>query len=233
MLTDEQIQELYAYCKRKNILYYDIQVEIVDHMANAIEEKMNLNPALSFKEALEEVHVSFGSFGLKEIVESKTEAMRKQYNKTHRRLFWRYFTPPKLTLTALVFFAVVMLERMIPFQFLIYVLIVTALISMYFFFSLQNKKHRVGKSQQKKLLMTDRQYFDYTSVFTSLLIFILPRLFEMGALGNLDGEMKIRIQYYIFSVWFIIFSIGAIVRRELLITTAEKAKKQYPAAFAS
>ncbi len=232
MLTDEQVQELYAYCKRKNILYYDIQVEIVDHMANAIEEKMSLNPALSFKEALEEVHVSFGSFGRKEIVQSKTEAMRKQYNKTQRRLFWRYFTPPKLTLTALIFFTVVLLERMIPFQFLIYVLAITALISIYFFFSLENRKYRIAKSQQEKLLMTDRQYFDYTLVFTSLLIFILPRLFEMSTLGNLDDEMKIRIQYYIFSIWFIIFSIGAIVRKELLTTIAEKAKKQYPAAFA-
>lgn len=79
--------------------------------------------------------------------------------------------------------------------------------------------------------MTDKQYFDYTGVFTSMLIFILPRLFEMGTFGNWDAEMKIRVQYYIFSVWFIIFSMGAIVRKELLTKITEKAKKQFPAAF--
>lgn len=152
MLTDEQVQELYAYCKRKSINYYDIQVEIVDHMANAIEQKLSLNPELSFKEALEEVHFSFGSFGLKEIVQSKTEAMRKHYNKTHRRLFWCYFTPPKLSLTALIFFTVILLERIIPFQFLIYVLMVTALTSFYFFFSLEKENIELVKVNKKSCL---------------------------------------------------------------------------------
>ena len=42
MLTDEQIAALFAFCEKHLVRHYDLQVELVDHLANAIETKMAL-----------------------------------------------------------------------------------------------------------------------------------------------------------------------------------------------
>jgi hypothetical protein len=48
--------------------YYDLQVELADHLANAIEEQMSSNRNLSFQKALENVHQSFGISGFAPLV---------------------------------------------------------------------------------------------------------------------------------------------------------------------
>jgi len=36
-LTPEQIEELFAFCSKRNVKEYEIQAELVDHMASSIE----------------------------------------------------------------------------------------------------------------------------------------------------------------------------------------------------
>jgi hypothetical protein len=51
-LTDEQTRELYEFTLRKRVRYYDVQIEIVDHLACAIEDRLDREPTLPFHEAL-------------------------------------------------------------------------------------------------------------------------------------------------------------------------------------
>jgi hypothetical protein len=51
-LTHSQIQYIHDFVKRKYVDYYDVQIELVDHIATAMEEKIELNPKLDFYTAL-------------------------------------------------------------------------------------------------------------------------------------------------------------------------------------
>ena len=42
-LTHKQIDQLFAFTKKKMVRYYDLQVELVDHLAARIEEEMDDN----------------------------------------------------------------------------------------------------------------------------------------------------------------------------------------------
>lgn len=80
-LTNNQVQELFAFTEKKLVRYYDLQVELVDHLAERIEEKMNADASLDFDKALQIVYKDFGIFGFSKIVQEKSEQLRKQNNK--------------------------------------------------------------------------------------------------------------------------------------------------------
>lgn len=87
MLTTEQIQSLFAFCEKHFVKYYDVQVELVDHLANAVELEMQKNFTLSFEKALEKVHQSFGVMGFAPLVSEKQKHAEMQ----SRKLFWKLF----------------------------------------------------------------------------------------------------------------------------------------------
>ena len=87
MLSEEQIQSLFTFCEKHFVKYYDVQVELVDHLANAIEIEMQSDPKLSFEKALEKVHQSFGVSGFAPLVAEK----QKQAEKQSGKLFWNLF----------------------------------------------------------------------------------------------------------------------------------------------
>ena len=87
MLTNEQIESLFTFCRRHFVYYYDVQVELVDHLANAVESEMKTNPKLSFENALDKVHGGFGIMGFTPLVAEKEKmALRKE-----RKLLWSIF----------------------------------------------------------------------------------------------------------------------------------------------
>ena len=43
-LTTEQIDQLYRFTRQHYVEWYDLQTELVDHLANAIEEQWQENP---------------------------------------------------------------------------------------------------------------------------------------------------------------------------------------------
>lgn len=233
MLTNEQIQELYNYCNRKGIFYYDVQVEMVDHIANAIEAKMLANPALEFKQALEEVHVSFGSFGLREIVREKSISMRKSYKQMRRKLLWSYFTFPKLALTILLLLLVTTYQQFsVSVSMLFYGLSAMAIVFLYMIISQQILDWKIRKKHRQKLLMTDPQYFDFGFFYLIFFIQIGSRSLDDAFSGVLSEEQITLLEYYLFSGLFILYTIFWLVRREMIKTVHTRAMEQYPAAFA-
>jgi len=48
-LTTPQIEDLFKFTRKHFVYHYDVQSELVDHLANDIEEIWNEKPYLSFK----------------------------------------------------------------------------------------------------------------------------------------------------------------------------------------
>lgn len=77
-------------------------MEIMDHVASAIEDKLAVNPNLSMEKALHEVHSSFGVFGFATIEEEK----QKYFQGLIIKQFWKevkqYFLGNKIWTTVLM-----------------------------------------------------------------------------------------------------------------------------------
>jgi len=106
-LTSEQIEELHEFCYFQSVFHYDMQVELVDHLASGIEKRWNENPAMSLQDALYELNQEFGGHaGFVIIRQEKEKALRKKY----RRLLWQfvadYYKFPKIMVNLSLFLGI-------------------------------------------------------------------------------------------------------------------------------
>ena len=99
-LSDKNIEELYKFTRQHYVEHYDVQTELVDHLANDIEAIWNKNPNLSFEQARDVSFKKFGVFGFMNIVEQKQHQLSKRYFKIILRFVKEWFQLPKIILTA-------------------------------------------------------------------------------------------------------------------------------------
>ncbi|MFY7908879.1 MAG: hypothetical protein ACOVO2_04985 [Emticicia sp.] len=101
-LTAAQIEELYAFTRKKYVEYYDVQTELVDHLATSIEEKMSTS-SVNFETALQQVYTQFGIFGFSDLVGQKEMEVALKGRNLFRKSFVEYFKLPKILLLLMIF----------------------------------------------------------------------------------------------------------------------------------
>jgi len=79
-LTEIQLIELFAFCRKHHVYHYDVQVELVDHLASIIENRWEFEPYLPFRVILNQIYKEFGNYSFSGIKASKEKALRKKYN---------------------------------------------------------------------------------------------------------------------------------------------------------
>lgn len=82
-LSEHQITSLFQFVQKKFVHWYDLQIEIVDHLASSIEAEMQAT-SITFELALEKVYSRFGIFGFAKIVQEK----QVQLQKTAKKMWW-------------------------------------------------------------------------------------------------------------------------------------------------
>lgn len=101
-VTSKQMERLYEFTHQHYVEYYDVQAELVDHLANAIETHWQTALNDDFETILQKEFRKFGVFGFMNIVEEKTNQMNRRYN----RILWEniktFFSFPKIILTLLL-----------------------------------------------------------------------------------------------------------------------------------
>lgn len=110
-LTEEEIDRLFDFCTKHYVPQYDLQIELVDHLASGIEDQWTENPDLPFQVALNNTFEQFGIFGFSKIKSQKENELRRKY----RRMLFHYVADfykwPKILLTfALSFFLFVIFQ---------------------------------------------------------------------------------------------------------------------------
>jgi hypothetical protein len=127
-LTEKQIEQLFAVCEKYEVRYYDVQIELVDHIACKIEAMWRTEPQLSFDEALFSVLKEFGVDPLfhasyrslldspfpksifnspsffEEIKKSKEKELVQKYTRIQRKYMAEFFKLPKIILTSALTF---------------------------------------------------------------------------------------------------------------------------------
>ncbi|MGY3795253.1 hypothetical protein [Aquimarina sp. 433] len=99
-LEEYHIKELYRIIKKNGVKYYDVQTELVDHFAIALEEEN----VVSFKEKTKEILEGFdGKKGLKQITSQKKKVLLRKFFRIYTDGLKNYFSFPKVLLTICIF----------------------------------------------------------------------------------------------------------------------------------
>ena len=98
-LTQYETNRLFHFCHQHFVYHYDVQIELVDHLASSIENQWEKDPELSFEKALYSSFKGFGITGFSKVKTEKEKALRKKYN----RILWKYllefYRLPKIIMT--------------------------------------------------------------------------------------------------------------------------------------
>ena len=190
-LTESQIEDLYAFTRKHFVEHYDLQTELVDHLANDIETMWQDKPKLSFEDARDKAFKKFGIFGFMEAIEQKAKAMNKRY----MRYFWNelklWFRVPQI-LATLSLFCVFYLSFSSSYMRVLSVVFYVVIAIWSIYKSIQLNRHfrgRKEKSNKKWLLeeMIYKQAGGTTLLFMSQIynVFIISDNFSGNALAIL------------------------------------------------
>ncbi len=102
-LTESQIQELYTFTRAHFVEHYDLQTELVDHLANDIEQMWQIEPKLLFEDAKNRAFKKFGIFGFMDAISAKAKAMNKRYLKYFWKELKKWFEIPQIVMTIGIF----------------------------------------------------------------------------------------------------------------------------------
>lgn len=151
-LSPEQIDRLYQFTRQHYVEWYDLQTELVDHLANAIEAQWQENPKLSFEEALQKEFKKFGVFGFMDVVEKRQAALNKKYNGIIWKHFKVFFTIPKIiltvTLVGLTYLVLINTTDKATIVLAAFGIIVLSFYSFIIYFTHKNKKATLGNAKK-------------------------------------------------------------------------------------
>jgi hypothetical protein len=103
-ITKEQLLQIDNYIYVCGIKYYDVRVEIVDHFANILEQKLDENPDLNFKIEIQAIHRNFSDQGFSKLLKEKTKSVTKKFYKQSLQHLLTFFKFPKIIISGFLFF---------------------------------------------------------------------------------------------------------------------------------
>lgn len=216
-LTESQIQDLYTFTRQHFVEHYDLQTELVDHLANDIEQQWQNQPKLSFEDAKNKAFKKFGIFGFMDAIEQKQKAMNKRYMKYLWSELKTWFQLPQL-LTTITLFLMFYIAFSSNFA-------IISAIGLYFFIaiwtiykSFQLKRHfKIRKEISDKKWMLEEMIYKQAGGSALLLLSQLPTWFNFS-------ENYFNNFYFVlvFSVFSSVFVIWMYISFEIIPNKAEK-----------
>lgn len=153
-ITKDHIDQLYSFTEKHFVEWYDLQTELVDHLANDIEQIWREHPKLSFKEARTLSFKKFGVIGFSDVVEKRQNALYKKYWLLMWKFFTEYFKVPKIILTLLLISTFFQLLKNIDYRnilILSYLAILTIYIFVFVFITFKKIKRKEKETHKKWL----------------------------------------------------------------------------------
>lgn len=222
-LNEEQIGQLYDFTRQHFVEWYDLQTELVDHLANAIEQQWQEVPNRSFDEALQIEFKKFGVFGFMDVVEKRQSALNKKYRKIVWNHFKDFFRLPQIITTLSAVGLLFLVLKMSLYSEIIFLGISVTLLVVYFVEIIRNLKKAKNRSEAtgKKWLFNEIIQSYGQSSGLSFLPFQL--IFNFREQANND--------YVLLIASFLIISV-ALFQHIILVKIPQKAeeylKETYP-----
>jgi hypothetical protein len=224
-LTASQIDHLFIFTRQHYVEWYDLQSELVDHLANAIETQWQENPKRSFDEALNVEFKKFGVFGFMDMVEKRQAVLSKKYNSIVWEHFKDFFGIPKIVLTiamTLLLFSILKVSIYSGWIFMGLYLILTVF-SFYKIF--KNRKKKQLKAQTKEKIWLFEEIINQYGSIAGIIVLpfnIFNQLIDQtdNFFGNANWVLGLSFFSVVFSILiFIIFKIIPSKAESYLIAT--------------
>ena len=155
-ITTEETNRLFKFCRDHYVYHYDLQVELVDHLASSIEEQWETNPELSFEEALFKTFQKFGVTGFSKIKEQKQKELARRYN----ILLWKYLLEfyrwPKMLMTlagTLILFTLLKMANSIVWVIVPYFIIISIAAFFYYYLVSRKQLKNIAKPGKKFMIL--------------------------------------------------------------------------------
>jgi hypothetical protein len=230
MLSEQEINYITFYCSQRGVDFYDVQLELVDHLADMIENLRKVHPALSFKEALQMAGDQFSNDEFKKIVKSKRQQLKIKFKKLWQKEFISYFTIPKISITVLVIIAVVWFEQHGKIHKFSQMAIHLLNTSNALFFGFNSKI--IKQIREDKLF----EFLTFKVLHQYSFFMIIPAIFYLvlSLVDSITETAFFSLYIYQFAVYaFPLFLLVGLAWRKTYIGQYIFVKNQYPKAFAS
>lgn len=222
-ITEPEIEKLYGFTRKHYVEYYDLQTELVDHLANGMEARWEENPHLEFDENLQMEFKKFGVFGFSDVVEKRQRAMSKKYYK----LIWAEIKQAVKHSKVLFFLVLsVLVSRFVlEINHGVYYLLGTALVLMIVAFIKQRKTFSKRKKENARVYLLEEMIRSAGGIG---ILFIFPvnmlNLFTSSA-GNIENDIG---KWVFVSLMTVLFLLVYICFWTLPNKKNEILKKAYP-----
>lgn len=217
-LNNQHIEQLYTFTRQHFVEHYDVQTELVDHLANDIEQVLENKPTLTFEQARDVSFKKFGVFGFMDVVEEKQKQLNKKYYKIILSFVKDWFRLPKLiaTITLFFFFYTLLTSNLSS----IYFMGIWVLYIAYLSIKLYQLKKEVIKRKKKsgKLWLLEDFIFKQGAANAALIPIYTFQLFI-----NIEGIANF--EWYTATPIALVSSIMIIVGYISLIVLPQKAEK--------
>ncbi|CAM4154522.1 TIGR04222 domain-containing protein [Zobellia roscoffensis] len=184
-LTKDQIQELYSFVRKHYVEHYDLQMELVDHLANGIEEQWHHHPERTFNEARFMEFKNFGVTGFEEVINEKRRSVRKKYRSIVWGFYKDFFRLPKVILVLGLVLLIATVLILVPFEFryntIIGIFYCIVLILFYLVFKIRKDNELETVQYGKKWMLKD-QIYTYGELIN--IVNLLPVTLNMKYLRN-------------------------------------------------
>lgn len=194
-LSTQQLLKIEAFVKQKGVNYVDVQMEVLDHMASAIEHKMTENENLEFETALQQTHASFGIFGLSTIADAIAEGLDRKY----RKIFWKHFSSffgkylPFTLLGGVLFYKIQTLFSNLDDLLFVFLVALIVLFLLIVFFHWKNKQYNKILAFKTSIL-----YLNFLGSFLTIFSLVIRSNFTATLL-------MLNLNYLLLSVVLVIF----------------------------
>lgn len=108
-ITQEETEHLFKVCENHEVPQYDLQIELVDHLASLIEQHWLEKPEDPFKYALYKALQKFGPNGFEQIKEQKQKELTRKYHRILWNYLFEFYRWPKMLLTLALSFGTLLL----------------------------------------------------------------------------------------------------------------------------
>lgn len=225
-LTNEQYQIVSQYCHKSGRYYYDVEIELTDHMVNYIEERMNNTS--EFNNLFEKIKTELNKEVIQQIIEEKSSAIESNLKYQLKNELLQYLSLPKITIAFLLVAGVIWLDQNTNIEKVAgsFIHIINLLTLTYSFGK--------GKSANANIRERRKQLLSMKIVRAFHLVFIIPTVFYLFISLGIIFELTIGYHaIYQFSLYMLpVVILLNLAWQQVYINAQLKIRNNYQGAFA-
>lgn len=225
-LSNEQYQIVSQYCHKSGRYFYDVEIELTDHMVNYIEDRMT--DFAEFSGLFEQIKTHFNKATIHQIIQEKSTAIESSIKEQLKNELLQYLSLPKITITFLLVAGVIWLDQNKNID--------KVAGSFIHIINMLNLTYTFGKGKAANANIRERtkQLLSMKIVSAFHLVFIIPTVFylfiSLGIIFELTTGYHVIYQFSLYMLPVVILL--NLAWQQVYINAQLKIRNNYPGAFA-